>query len=313
MARSPKHPGLFDSRGEELPSHVIEIAGVDTFLYDHGDGPPVILLHGYGDTADGWRRAVPALLQSYRVIAIDIPPFGRSAAPPMGTGRLMEFYRVFYPELIDHLGVESATLIGHSLGGAMALRVALDRPELADALGLVAPAGLGTGAPWWWWLVAGNKVLWQALLRNRIPITSLAVRSGMKFFVTRGVVHDRRKIAEDIQHLIELNSNPKDFEAVLAAGRDLINQYTGTLLREAQALECPVLLVWGSHDRLVPAEHAHEFSAAVPHAQVEVLERCGHYPQIELPSIFNQIVGDFLHEAVPTFAAAPGRVGNLRR
>src|ERR1700712_3761437 len=142
MSRRPRHPGLHDARGDELPHRLVELRGVPTFLYDAGEGPTVLLIHGYGDTADGWRRVVPGLLQRHRVIAVDVPPFGRSGEPP-DTPRLLDFYKQFFPELFERLEIDSATVIGHSLGGAIALHVALEQPGLIDRLGLVAPAGLG--------------------------------------------------------------------------------------------------------------------------------------------------------------------------
>src|SRR5437763_15327557 len=141
MSRRPRHPGLHDAGGREIPHRLVEVRGVPTFLYDAGEGPPVVLIHGYGDTADGWRRVVPGLVDSHRVIALDVPPFGRSGLP--AERRLLDFYKPFFPELLDMLEVDSATLIGHSLGGAIALHVALEHPRLVDRLGLVAPAGLG--------------------------------------------------------------------------------------------------------------------------------------------------------------------------
>src|SRR5689334_24057686 len=96
MSRRPRHPGLHDAGGREIPHRLIEVRGVPTFLYDAGDGPPVVLVHGYGDTADGWRRVVPGLLARHRVIALDVPPFGRSADPE--APQLLDFYKRFRSE-----------------------------------------------------------------------------------------------------------------------------------------------------------------------------------------------------------------------
>src|SRR4051812_12434452 len=146
MTPRPRHPGLHDARGNEIPHRLLDVRGVPTFLYDSGgDAPPVVLIHGYGDTADGWRRVTPGLLTRHRVIALDVPPFGRSGEPD--APKLLDFYKQFFPELFEQLEIESATVIGHSLGGATALHVALERPELVERLGLVAPAGLGQGPP----------------------------------------------------------------------------------------------------------------------------------------------------------------------
>src|SRR5947209_4660712 len=188
MSRRPRHPGLHDARGEELPHRQLDVLGTPTFLYDAGEGPPVVLIHGYGDTADGWRRVVPTLLPHHRVIALDVPPFGRSAEPQVP--RLLDFYKEFFPALFGQLGLDSATVIGHSLGGAIALHVALEHPRLIDRLGLVAPAGLGKSPPWWWQLLTAHKFAWHHLLSIPSPVTPLLVREGMKRFLDVRLFHD---------------------------------------------------------------------------------------------------------------------------
>src|SRR3954465_5682650 len=157
MSRRPRPPGLHDAEGREIPHRLIEVRGVPTFLYDAGDGPPVLLIHGYGDTADRWGRVVPGLLARHRVIALDVPPFGRSADPDLP--QLLGFYKEFFPELFERLAIHRATVIGHSLGGAIALHVALARPELVERLGLVAPAGLGHAAPGRRYLLPGPSLV----------------------------------------------------------------------------------------------------------------------------------------------------------
>jgi pimeloyl-ACP methyl ester carboxylesterase len=139
MASRPRHPGLHDARGAELPHRLLDVRGVETFLYDAGDGPAIVLIHGYGDTADGWRRVVPGLLDSHRVVALDVPPFGRSGLPP--ERRLLDFYKPFFAELFERLEIESATLIGHSLGGAISLHVGLDQPLSSSGSGSSRPPG----------------------------------------------------------------------------------------------------------------------------------------------------------------------------
>jgi pimeloyl-ACP methyl ester carboxylesterase len=291
--RAPRHPGLHDARGHELPHRLIDVCGTETYVVDHGDGPPVLLVHGYGDTADGWRRVVPGLIDAHRVIVPDVPPFGRSQTVDSRVD-LMDFYGRFFPELLERLGVERATVIGHSLGGAISLRIAIERPDLVERLGLVAPAGLGKGPPWWWFALVGNGILWKGALSVPGPITPRVARQCLKRFLDWRLFHDPRNLAKDIEHLVELHHRPRDLGALLAAGRACIGSYTGTLLDDSRAIPCPIWMVWGDHDGLVPVADARAFESAHPQAQVHVFDRCGHYPQIEFPRRFNTLLRDWI-------------------
>lgn len=292
MATRSPHPGLHDAKGRELRPTLLEVAGAPTHVVDRGEGPPVLLIHGYGDTADGWRRVVPGLLAEHRVVALDLPPFGRSGPPP-GTS-LVAFYHDFFPELLERLELERTTVIGHSLGGAIALEMASERPELVERVGLVAPAGLGAAPPLWWRLIAGNGPAWRAALSLPSPLTPVLIRTGLRRFLEWRLFHDPRPLRPDVERLVRLHSSPGDFDALLAAGRALIGSYTGTLFEDSAAVECPIWMVWGAEDGLVPVTHARAFERAHPAAEVHVFERCGHYPQIESPARFNRVLRRWL-------------------
>jgi pimeloyl-ACP methyl ester carboxylesterase len=283
---------LHDAQGRELPHRLVDVNGVPTYVTDAGDGPPLLLIHGYGDTADGWRRVIPGLLPHHRVIAVDVPPFGRSGDP--GAARLIDFYKPFFPALLERLEVDRATVIGHSLGGAIALHLTLDRPELVERLGLVAPAGLGTAPPWWWYALTGYRPAWKALLSIPSPLTPLLIRQGLTRFLDWRLVHDPRQMRETIDHLVTMHSSPRDFDRLLTAGRCCIDCYTGTLLQDSSAIDVPKWMVWGRHDGLVPSDHAAAFAALHPDAQVHVFDDCGHYPHVELPSKFNRLLHDWI-------------------
>jgi pimeloyl-ACP methyl ester carboxylesterase len=286
--RSPRHPGLHDAKGQELPHTLLDVCGVDTYAVDAGEGPPILLIHGYGDTADGWRKVVPGLLAQHRVVAVDVPPFGRSGDPhaPM----LIDFYKEFFPALLDQLEIEHATVIGHSLGGAIGLHLSLERPELIDRLGLVAPAGLGKAPPWWWHAIAGYDVAWKTALSIPNPLTPVLIRQGMTRFLNWRLFHDPRQMRETIDHLVAMHGTRQTFDRLLAAGRCCIESYTGTLLEDSQAIEVPLFMAWGEHDGLVPSHHASDFGRLHPDAHVHVFEDCGHYPHIELPIRFNRLL-----------------------
>src|SRR5436190_2892168 len=297
MSREPRHPGLHDAKGRELPHELIEVHGVPTYVVDAGEGPPIVLIHGYGDTADGWRRVVPGLLDRHRVIVVDVPPFGRSGQPQ--AKKLLDFYKDYFPVLLDELEVEPATVVGHSLGGAIALHLTLMHPERVTRLGLVAPAGLAKSPPWWWNVLAGYGPAWRAALSLPSPLTPVLIREGIKRFLDWRLFHDPRHLQDDIAHLVAMHSSPGDFDKLLAAGRCCLDSYTGSLLEDSALIKAPRWMVWGRHDGLVPAENARAFSQVHPDAEVHGFEDCGHYPQIELPSRFNRLLRRWIAETEP--------------
>jgi pimeloyl-ACP methyl ester carboxylesterase len=113
-------------------------------------------------------------------------------------------------------------------------------------------------------------------------------------FLEERLVYDPRRMGEVIDHFVDLYGTRQQFEAMIAAGRSLIPGYDGTLIRRASDLKAPVTLIWGGEDQLASPDHADAFAAAVPHASVHVLERCGHYPQIELPARVNALIEECL-------------------
>src|SRR4051812_40184829 len=257
MPRRIRHPGLHDAKGNELPHRLIEIAGVETYVADAGEGPPILLIHGYGDTADGWRRVVPGLLKDHRVVALDMPPFGRSADPP--EGKLLEFYSEFFPNFLDEVGLDRTTVIGHSLGGAVALRLAIENPDRVDRLGLVAPAGLGNAPPWWWHALTA-KALWQGALAIPSPFTTPLVRPSLKAFLRLRLFAHPHPPRPRVKHHLGKPGSPPDPRKTLAAGHACIDSYTGRLLEQSADLEMPLWMLWGRQDGLVPSMHARAFA-----------------------------------------------------
>jgi pimeloyl-ACP methyl ester carboxylesterase len=166
---------------------------------------------------------------------------------------------------------------------------------VVERLVLVAPAGLGERMPWSWHLIAGTHIRWTELLRVPHPLSRAAVRIGIRSFLKRRLFYDPRRLQDAVEHLVDMHGGRKELWKLLAAGRALTHGYTGTLLRRVdRELQCPVMMITGANDGLIPAEHANAFGRAVPHARVHVLDRCGHYPQVELSTRFNALVAEFL-------------------
>jgi pimeloyl-ACP methyl ester carboxylesterase len=242
------------------------------------------------------------------VIALDLPPFGRSASPPRG--KLLDFYSEFFPHFLDALELEQTTVIGHSLGGAVALRLAIENPERVDRLGLVAPAGLGDAPPWWWHALTA-RALWQGALAIPSPLTAPIVRQGLKGFLGLRLFADPNRMGREIKHLVDMHGSRQSFSKLLEAGHACIDSYTGRLLERSVELEIPLWMLWGRQDGLVPSLHARAFAGAHPDAKVHVLDDCGHYPHIEFPQRFNALLRKWLDET--SYADESPRSASSRR
>jgi pimeloyl-ACP methyl ester carboxylesterase len=235
---------------------------------------------------------------------LDMPPFGRSSMPPRS--KLIDFYSDFFPEFLDELELEQTTVIGHSLGGAVALRLALDYPDRVERLGLVAPAGLGAAPPWWWHALTA-RALWQGALSIPSPLTGPLVKHGIRQFLEWRLFNDPRRMQDEIAHFADMHGSARDLKALLAAGHACIDCYTGKLLDRSTELRIPLWMLWGRKDGLVPSVHARAFGRVHPDASVHVLENCGHYPHIELPARFNSLLRPWLRgETMP--GAVDGRI-----
>src|SRR5258708_28518278 len=138
------------------------------FHYDVGNGEPVVLLHGYNHHAEAWIRNIgPLAAAGWRVIALDLPGFGRSGVPAMRYS--LPGYAGFLVDFLDTLGVGSAHLVGSSMGGAIALRMAVDHPDRVPTVTGVDAAGFFTSVPWFWSIAANPvvKTLVRPLLGQR--------------------------------------------------------------------------------------------------------------------------------------------------
>lgn len=266
-----------------------------------GGGTPLVLLHGWGDSADTWRPLLARLARrGRRAVALDMPGFGQASRLDRRDAVLPQLAR-FVAAAVEREAARApaaeAVVAGNSLGGCAALRAA-ERPDLPLA-GVVpiAPAGLEHAA--WLRIIEGERLV-RLLLSAPLPLPEVAVREAVGrvyrtlAFARPGGV-DSAVVAGFTQHLRRRG----DVVRVLGTGRRLLPE-----LREPFRLDrvgCPVLLVWGDSDRMVFPSGAEQVLRAVTGARIEVIERCGHCPQVEAPERLAQLL-----DAFPAAAASRG-------
>ena len=241
---------------------------------DHGEGEPLVLLHGVASSRLIWRHVCGPLSARRRVVAVDMPGFG--ASQPAGPG--FEFGAVA-GRLADGLALERFDLVGHSLGGAVAVAVAAHRPEAVRRLVLVAPAGLAPRAVGVAALLGQGAEL--ATHARNVLGYRWADRAAARWAMLAATVADPGALAPDDARLILAASD---------GGRriaDGVRQALAADLRDdLAAAPMPVGLIWGTADRVVPYGGLEALRELRPDAVVETLPDTGHMPHVERPDEF---------------------------
>lgn len=293
-APPPPRPRRSGGRSPRVRSHHARIAGSDAHWLGAGSGDPVVLVHGLGNSSLAWRRVIGGLARSHRVVAPDLPGFGHSS--PVHERDLLNAYVDFVAGLIERTGRGvPAAIVGNSTGGAVALRVALTRPELVSRLVLVDPAGVGQGVPSWWRLVRFEPLV---RLASAVPLT-LTPRPVIEWTIgeayRRMAFADPRNASERTVRLFaeRLNSRERIHRFLRSAHR-VVDAFEREVQSIEQPLPVPVLAIWGREDRLVPLHDALALLERIGELQVRIIEGSGHSPQLEKPHDFLDAVSDFL-------------------
>ena len=254
-----------------------------------GDGPPVVLLHGNAHDRHDYDAVLPVLAREFTVFAVDWPGCGESPAPPAPRESTASGLAALLPEIVERLGAAPATLIGNSVGGFSAARLALTHPALVRALVLVDSGGFTAHNPVsrLFCRVKGTEVI-SRLVAERFPRFYLRRRTPtVEAMLARSRAHGRNPIGIAIDAAI--------WRSFTAPEHDLRSR--------ASAIRVPTMLVWGKHDPVLPVRDAEAARRALPQAPFVVLDT-GHVPFAEDPDGFLAAVLPFLREAAAQDAGA---------
>jgi pimeloyl-ACP methyl ester carboxylesterase len=244
-----------------------------------GRGRPVVLLHGLLDDATGWCDVMDRL--PHPSIALDLPGFGRSSLPHAPR---IAAYAEDVAAALGELGVQRATLVGHSLGGAVATAVA-ERSSAVDGLALLAPAGFGSIRLAEVMTLPGLVSVAERALPLGL-VNPLAVSLAYSTLVAHRRLPSRELLDRLRRDALRAGRGARmAVEAVAHAGRDADGFH-----RRAVGFEGPVTALWGERDALVPVAHADGVRRALPQADVEVWCAMGHHPQRERPEALARFV-----------------------
>ncbi len=273
----------------------IVVDGTTTQYLEAGTGSPLLLLHGHEQSATSWRWVIPALARTHRVLALSLPGTGESD-PAVGTHAPGNDMTPFLAAFLDALGVQPPLdVVGHSAGGAIALRLALADPARIRTLTLVDSAGLGQAVHPLLALDTLPGIGELAIMISRIPGGAVA-RTGMSTAML--FAQPWRAPAEFIAEQHALGQRPGQLETSTAMARALFGPdgQRQILLEHLPDLTTPTLVVWGGCDYVLPAHQAQTAVDLLPHGRLALFPDCGHLPHVEQPERFAAVLGAWLAE-----------------
>jgi pimeloyl-ACP methyl ester carboxylesterase len=262
-----------------------------------GHGPPLLLIHGIGDSSDTWRPVVEQLAERHTVIAPDLLGHGRSEKPR--ADYTIAGFANAMRDILSVLEVERVTVVGHSLGGGVAAQFAYQFPERCERLVLVGSGGVGRTVSPLLRLAAvpGVEVLMPLLGLPPVRVASRIGASLLRILDTA--------LGRDAEEILAVFDALPDTEArhailrTLRSGVDWQGQVITMLDRAYLAEGVPTLIVWGGRDAIIPLSHGHLAHTAIPGSQLDVFDDAGHFPHHTDPGRFVEVLSEFVARTTP--------------
>jgi len=275
----------------------VEIHGHRVSYLAEGEGPPVVLIHGVTGTCDQWAPALELLSERFTVVAPDLIGHGQSAKPRGDYS--LGAYASGVRDLVVALGHERVTVVGHSLGGGIAMQFAYQFPERCERLVLVSSGGLGQdvhpvlrAAT-----LPGSEIVLPLIAGARVHAAGTAV-AGLLERVGLRPGPDIAEMARGYGSLADADTR-RAFIHTLRSVIDPTGQRVDATDRLYLAAGMPALIVWGRRDRVIPVSHAGVAERGMPGSRLEIFERAGHFPQLEDPPRFARLLTDFIETTDP--------------
>jgi pimeloyl-ACP methyl ester carboxylesterase len=275
----------------------IELHGHCVAYRSAGNGPVIVLVHGITSTSETWDRVMPALAKRFTVVAPDLLGHGGSAKPRGDYS--LGAYASGVRDLVIALGHERATFVGHSLGGGVAMQLAYQFPERCERLVLIDSGGLGQEV---------NLLLRSATLPGAefvLPLLAservLSAGRGVGRLFGRLGLRVHTDIAEMARGHASLGESEARaaFVHTLRTIVDPAGQRVNANDRLYLAEEVPFLIIWGERDRIIPVAHAHTAHERVPSSRLEIFEEAGHFPHVDEPQRFIEVLTEFIDTTEP--------------
>jgi len=284
-------------RPDELVTRFVTVHGYRRAYVRAGRGPAILLIHGIGDNGGTWREIIPRLARKHTVVAPDLLGHGKSDKPRGDYS--VAGYACGMRDLLTVLGIKRATVVGHSLGGGVAMQFAYQFPERCERLVLVSTGGVGPDLHALLRVVASPGSGFLLTLAGRRPVRSAG---WMITRLLRALGTDAGRDGDDLMRVIESFQVPTARQAFLRTLRSAVDgrgQAITMLDRCYLAAGMPSLIIWGGHDAVIPVEHARIAHEAMPGSRLEIFPEAGHFPHHTDPTRFQAVLEDFLATTEP--------------
>ena len=293
-------PAKRTERPREAARAELTLHGHAVSYLEAGSGPVILLVHGITGRAEQWVPVMELLSERFTVVAPDLLGHGRSAKPRGDYS--LGAYAAGLRDLMVALGHERVTVVGHSLGGGVAMQFAYQFPERCERLALASSGGLGREVHIALRAAAlpGAELVLPLISHRRLVAAGAGVGGALRR-VGIQAGPDLGELARGYGSLADAEARHA-FLLTLRAVIDPAGQRVSARDRLYLAEEMPVLIVWGARDRIIPLTHGQEAHEAMPGSIFEVFEDAGHFPQLADPARFSRALGDFIDQSEPAGA-----------
>lgn len=275
---------------QRVPYQITRVNNHRIAYLDVGQGPPLILIHGFGGSMWQWEHQYSVLAHTHRVIILDLLGSGLSDKPEDAytPKHMVDFFRQF----MDTLNIPRATLVGNSMGAGLAMAMALDYPERVERLVLISgfPSQVESSiaSQYYQRFLYHRPPLWLAKLGN------IMAGKWTTEYILKEIIYNSALISPTIIDRSYHNRQRGDFLSPLYSLMDNIKSWEGQYGNRLQTISHQVLLLWGEHDRVFPLEVGKRVKDQLSHVEWHVIPEAGHLGQWEAPTIVNQLILSFL-------------------
>jgi pimeloyl-ACP methyl ester carboxylesterase len=268
--------------------HDAVVRGRRVRYVDVGSGRPVVLVHGQGGAWQWWLRVLPAVARHTRVIALDLAGFG--ASEPVGAGDVFSEQVATVIGILDELRLARATIVGHSMGGLVSLKVACDHPGRVDGLMLIDSGSNIMGPARLRAILLGFRLFDWVFSFPAVPRAIARWRYLRSVFFALAVAEPRCMTRSLANELVPRMAAPGFIAGMEAAGKAVADA-------TPEAVRGPALVLWGSADRIVPLSSGRQLAEAIPDARLVVLDDVAHCAMLEKPVETASLIADFARSA----------------